>query len=91
MLVRFDQIPSITVNTNYGIMRAAAMLCKADGIADRIWPGVPQPIEWEHITAWRLFVSLTNYQSSIPCDPSWPHMFLSWFLTDRSRAFSPRI
>ena len=42
VLVRLDHVASGIVNANHGIMWDAEKLGKADGIADCIWPGVPQ-------------------------------------------------
>ena len=49
VLVRFNHVASVIVNTNHGIMGAAAMLGVADSVADCIRPIVPQPTEWQHI------------------------------------------
>ena len=50
VLVRLDHVASGIVNANHGIMWDAEKLGKADGIADCIWPGVPQRTEPECIT-----------------------------------------
>jgi hypothetical protein len=49
MLVHFNHVASGIVNTNHGIVRAAAMLCVADCVADRVRSVIPQPTEWQSI------------------------------------------
>jgi len=40
--VRFDHITSFILNGNHSMMRTAVKLGKADGVADCVWPGIPQ-------------------------------------------------
>jgi hypothetical protein len=40
--MRFDHVASYIVNANHSIMRTAVKLGKADGVADCVWPGIPQ-------------------------------------------------
>jgi len=47
--MRFDQVASVIVNANHGIMRAAAMLRVTDCIRDSIALAIPQPTEWQRI------------------------------------------
>jgi hypothetical protein len=47
--VCLDHVGSFIVNANHGIMRTAVKLGKADGVADCVWPGVPQWTVWQHI------------------------------------------
>jgi len=47
VLVRFDHVASFIVNPDH--MRTAVKLGKADGIADCVWPGIPQWTVWQHI------------------------------------------
>jgi hypothetical protein len=42
VFVRFDHVASVIVNANHSIMRTAVKLGKADGVADCVWPGIPQ-------------------------------------------------
>ncbi len=46
VLVRFDYITRFIVNTNYGIMCAAAVHRVANCIVRRV---IPQPTEWQRI------------------------------------------
>ena len=42
VFVRLDNVARFIVNANHSIMRTAVKLGKADGIADCVWPGIPQ-------------------------------------------------
>jgi len=50
VLVRLNHVAPFIENANYGIMRTAEKLGKADCVADCIWPGIPQRTERERIT-----------------------------------------
>jgi hypothetical protein len=49
VLVRLDHVARVIVNPDHSIMRTAVKLGKADGIADCVWPGIPQWTVWQHI------------------------------------------
>jgi hypothetical protein len=49
VLVRLDYVARFIENANHSIMGAAAVLCVADCIADRVWLGVPQRTELQLI------------------------------------------
>ena len=49
MLVRLDDVASIIVNANDGIVRSAEKLCVIDGVACRVRSIIPQPTERQHI------------------------------------------
>jgi hypothetical protein len=42
VLVHFNHVARFIVNANHSITRAAAKLCAANCIADRVWLGMPQ-------------------------------------------------
>jgi hypothetical protein len=49
VLVRLNHVTRSIVNANHGIMRAAAMLGKADCVANCVWPGIPQRTETQSV------------------------------------------
>src|SRR5260370_40394805 len=51
VLVRLDHIARFIVNANHSIVRAAAKLCVADCITDRIWLAIPAQTEWPRNSA----------------------------------------
>jgi hypothetical protein len=47
VLVRFNHVARVIVKADHSIMRAAAVFRVPDSICDGVWPGLPQPPEWQ--------------------------------------------
>ena len=49
VLVRFDHVASVIVNSNHRAMSAAVMLRVTDRVTDCVRLAIPQPTERQHI------------------------------------------